>query len=145
MFCTKCGTQNPVGSGVCSNCHEALQAAPAAAPAPAPQAPQAPQGNISAAEASAFAGRIGQTMTSAVAGKIVMLLKIIAFVLVGYYVIDAFVIFIRSICDCDTNFCICPSFFDMLRTFVSSVINAAARGITLFAYAIIINYLAAKK
>ena len=137
MFCTKCGTQCPEGSPVCVN--------------PNCQAPLAVANNnvVGAAEVGAFAGKLGSTAKSALAKHIVNLLKITALVLLAYHLIDAFVLLVRALdCKCPEYYgekmCSCASFFDSMRSFASSVISTATRGLTLFAYAVIIEYLAGK-
>jgi hypothetical protein len=64
-----------------------------------------------------------------------MILKLVAFILVGYYTIDAVVVLFRNF---DNEF---VRTIDAFRSFASSIINAAVRGVTLFAYAVIIEYL----
>jgi len=59
-------------------------------------------------------------------------------VVVGYFVIGGFIDFVRYIDLPHTKF------MDGLDILLTSIINSTVRGLTLFAYAIIIDYLAGK-
>ena len=132
--CSKCNSVlNPNGS--CSSCgamHEV--------PAPAAVAAPVPMRNNNTADAKAIAGK-----AQSVVGKYIsILLKIVAVLLIGYFFIDSLVMFFRNICDCNSSYCGCPSFFDNLRGFASNILNTIVRAATLVAYSVIIDILSAK-
>ncbi|MCL1881752.1 MAG: hypothetical protein FWF76_06195 [Oscillospiraceae bacterium] len=124
-FCPKCGTQIPEG-GVCLNGCAGVASQPQLQP-------QQVAPTITAAEVGAFAGKLSATADSAIIKHISLLLKITGVIVFAWVFLGGFHYVIRFFDDI--------SFVDGLGHIISSFINGAERGLMLFGFALIIDYL----